>query len=178
MRTVVVAVAVLAAAPARADDGLHDAADDAPALRRHAAEPLLHLDALPPPIALGLPETIDVAEQTTVVLGRRTWLRFAGLHETNAIVPERAWAASVRLAHDFGPVALIAHATAGGLDTRVARGTYYDLGLTVGKTARISKWTTAWIGLSVGRRAWTGPPPPGEPERATGVTLSIGGTFR
>lgn len=146
----------------------------------HHDEPLLHLDPTIQPQRIGLPENIDVAEQTTIALGKRTWVELQGLRYTNeSVTTERAWTASLRLAHDLGPFTVIAHATLGGVDSRYERGGYYDVGLTIGATKRLSRWMTAWIALSVGRRVWLGKePPPGEVKESTAVMLTIGTTFR
>ena len=180
-----VAVAVVLSLPTvvRADEATSvtssDVGGEESALIRKTDEPLLHLDPIAQPLRIGLPETVDVAEQRTIVLGKRTWAELQGMRYTNeSVTPERAWTASLRTAHDVGPFTIIAHATAGGVDSRYTRGNYYDVGLTIGKSKKLSRWMTAWIALSIGRREWLGEPPPGEIKESTGVFLSIGTTFK
>lgn len=178
-----VAVAVVLSLPtvASADESVStsDVGGAEAALLRKTDEPLLHLDPIAQPLRIGLPESVEVDDQTTVVLGKRTWLQLQGIRYNNtSVTPERAWTASLRLAHDIGPFTIVAHATAGGVDSRYTRGTYYDVGLTIGKAKKLSRWMTGWIALTIGRREWIGEPPPGEIKEAAGVFLSIGTTFK
>lgn len=156
-----------------------DVGGEEPALLRRTDEPLLHLQPLAQPLRIGLPESYDVDEQRTVVLGKRTWVELQGVRYTNtSVTPERAWTASLRLAHDLGPFTIVAYAAAGGVDSRYTRGSYYDVGLSIGKSKKLSRWMTAWIALSIAHREWLGEPPPGEVKGETAVTLSIGTTFK
>ena len=183
MREVAVAVVLLLPTVVRADEATSvstsDDGGEESALLRKTDEPLLHLDPIAQPLRLGLPETVDVSEQTTIVLGKRTWVELQGMHTTStSVTPERPWTASLRLAHDLGPFTVIAHATTGGVESRYERGSYYDVGVTIGTTKKLSRWMTGWIALSIGRREWFGEPPPGETKDSTGVFLSIGTTFK
>ncbi len=180
---VVVAVVLSLPTVVRADEATSvstsDVGGEEPALLRRTDEPLLHVDPIIQPLRIGPPEAIDVDDQKTIVLGKRTWVELQGIRYTNtSVTPERGWTASLRLAHDLGPFTVVAHATAGGVDSRYTRGSYYDVGLTIGKSKKLSRWMTAWIALSIGRREWLGEPPPGETKSSTGVFLSIGTTFK
>jgi hypothetical protein len=104
---------------------------------------------------------------------------YAGLRDR----PGHGWNTGLHIAHDFGMFRVDAGGTVGevdGLDDlghRNAHGAYTDLGVTISRAFRLSRWNTAWISLGVGHRRWQGAPPPGEAD-ATQVMLTVGVTFR
>jgi len=73
----------------------------------------------------------------------------------------------------FGAGVSVAH-----VDTRFGSGSYVDLGLSLSRTVRLSRWMTAWISLSFGRRRWLDSSPPAGEADATEAMLTIGTTFR
>jgi hypothetical protein len=93
------------------------------------------------------------------------------------------WTTGLHIAHDFGVFRVDAGGTVGQVDGvddlghRNARGIYTDLGVTISRTFRLSRWSVAWISLGVGRRYWQGAAPTGESD-GTQVMLKIGVTFR
>jgi len=156
----------------------------------------------PAPWSLGDPmwrpgsDAIDAvhgASSLRLVLGRQTWAvldgswwsaeresaSYAGARDR----PGHGWNAGLHIAHDFGVFRIDAGGSVGefdGLDDfgrRDARATYTDLGVTISRAFRLSRWNTAWISLGVGHRRWQGAPPPGE-ANATQVMLTVGITFR
>lgn len=197
MRGLVV-VAVLVAGVAHADEAaeLH-----AQALFDKSNEPLLHIDPIALPSLSGLGTREDTHERTMMQVGERTWLELEGVHWTNQdkdrritndeTTPERGWSAAARLSHDFGAFEIGLLARLGAIDSqqsllsdrlagdsqRYAPRSYYDLGLTIGKSKKLSRWRTAWIALTLGYRGWLGQPPGAERDGGQ-VMLSIGTTFR
>jgi hypothetical protein len=92
-------------------------------------------------------------------------------------VPGRGWGAGLRLSHDFGFAVLTWSGSMNHVDSRYGRGTYVDLGLSLTRKFKLSRWKTAWISLGVGWRQWAGQPPAGE-AGSIGVGLTIGTTFK
>ncbi len=178
MRAVVVAVALVPGA-ALADDPTSVRDGEKPLLLREADEAFLHLDPVALPSLAGLGAKTEMHEQTSVVIGHHTWVELEGTRWSNDLdVPERGWSGGVRLAHDFGPFVLSAGAQLHGIDRAYGAGSYYDIGLTIGKSKKLSRWMTAWIALSIGRRKWLGAQPPDGEADSTQITLSIGTTFK
>jgi hypothetical protein len=178
-----VGILVLAAAAARADDGPTEVHEHG--FLDPSTEPLLELDPTWRPNA-----TLDAPETTTratYTLGANTVATFESSQWSLAAtdpslgLPENTtgdgWGAAVRLVRKVGPLRVGGYAAYQALDTWYLRGTYVDLGLSVGHTFRLSRWMHAWIALGVGRRTWQGQPPPGE-ANATNFMLTIGTTFR
>lgn len=170
-------------------------------LLEKGTDPLLHLDPVVLPGLAGLGTRADTHERTMMQLGGHTWAELEGVHWTNQDVdrrfmndettPERGWTASVRLSRDFGPFQASLLARVGEIDSqqallaqrlagdrsRFSPGHYYDLGLTIGKSQKLSRWMTAWIALTLGYRGWIGTPP-GDEKGGGQVMLSVGTTFR
>ena len=164
-------------------------------------EPLLHLDPMPLPASGGLGHVEDTHERTMMQLGNSTWAELEGIHWMNherdrrsasdLTTPESGWTASVRISHDFGPFEASVLGRVGELDSQSSQlasrmagdprsyrpARYFDIGLTIGKAKKLSRWKTAWIALTLGHRAWIGKPPIGEQD-ASQVMLSIGTTFK
>lgn len=172
-----------AAAAARADDGVTTVRERG--LFDPTEEPLLELDPTWRPNA-----TLDAPETTarvTYTLGANTAVSFEasqwslGTGDPTLGPPENTtgdgWGAAVRLVRKLGPLRVGAYASYQVLDTWYLRGTYVDLGLSIGHTFRLSRWMNAWIALGVGRRTWQGQSPAGEAD-ATNFMLTIGTTFR
>jgi hypothetical protein len=171
---------VVAARAARADDELEAHARskllwDGPSL---VLDPVL----LPRLEGLGAAEE---RERTPLRLGPRTRLVLEGVHWANQDTAERqhvdvvarGWRAAARLSYDFGFLRLGASASVDHVDTRFGSGSYVDLGVSLSRTVRLSRWMTAWISLSLGRRRWQGSPPAGEAD-STEAMLTVGTTFR
>lgn len=111
------------------------------------------------------------------------------LDETD--VASRGWRTELKLRRDLGFAMLTAGLsleniqstnivrTAEQGEQRFGSRTYVDMGVALTRTFKLSRWHTAWISLSLGRRRWLGdgPPPPGEQD-STQVMLSIGTTFK
>ncbi len=178
MRAVVAAVALLPGA-AFADDPTSLRDGEKPLLLRDADEAILHLDPVVLPSTAGLGAKAEVHEQTTISLGRRTWVELESMRWSNELdVPERGWHGGVRLVHDVGPFVVSVGAELHGIDRRYSSGSYYDLGVTIGKTKQLSRWNTAWIALGIGRRTWFGKEPPVGEANGEQVMLSVGTTFK
>ncbi|MBL0216660.1 MAG: hypothetical protein IPQ07_22600 [Myxococcales bacterium] len=178
MRAGLVAVALLAGV-AHADDAtsLHDG--EAPALLRSADEALLHLAPVSLPYTAGLGARNDVDEHTRLRIGTHSWVELEGTRWSNDLdVPARGWGAGIRAAHDFGWFTVSVGAQLNHVDSPAMSRSYYDVGLTISKSKRLSRWMTAWIALTIGRRIWVGERPPLGEQDATQVTLSIGTTFK
>ncbi len=180
-------------------------ADDAMELRTQtlfekSREPLLHLDPVSLPSLAGLGTREDTHERSMMQLGEHTWLELEGVHWTNQerdrrftndeTTPERGYSAGVRLSTDVGPFQLSLLARVGEIDSQqsllaqrltgerpFAPGRYYEVGVTIGKTKKLSRWMTAWVALTAGYRAWIGEPPPGERDGGQ-LMLTLGTTFR
>lgn len=167
-------------------------ADDSTAVRKREwfrpdEEPLLHIDPVWRPVR-ALDGVTDITRatyslgRTLAVLERTGWTdsTTAAAGEgrgPSAGVTGDGWGATLRLSRDLGPVRVAGHASYQALDTRLLRGSYVDLGLSVGRTFELSAWMTAWIALSVGQRDWRGELPEGETNERT-IMLSIGTSFR
>jgi hypothetical protein len=197
VRSVLVAC-LLAAGVAHADEAtsVHESS-----LLDKGTDPLLHIDPIALPSGAGLGRVEDVHERTMMQLGDHTWAELEGVHWTNQEVdrrftsdlstPERGWTASLRLSHDFGPFEASVLGRVGELESQQSQlaarmdedhrkykpARYYEVGVTIGKAKKLSRWKTAWIALTLGRRAWIGQPPTGEKD-ASQVMLSIGTTFK
>jgi len=198
VRGLVVVWFLLQAGVARADDAveLHEQA-----LFDKSTDPLLHLDPIARPSLTGLGTREDVHERTMMQLGDRTWLELEGMHWTNQekdqrvtndeTTPERGFSTGIRLSHDLGPFQVSLLARLGEVDSQqsllaqrlggdqrpFAPARYADVGVTIGKSKKLSRWMTAWIALTAGYRTWLGEPPPGEEDGGQAM-LTIGTTFR
>jgi hypothetical protein len=148
--------------------------------------PRLELDPVLPPLlqGLGATEEADRAElrigaDTRVLLEGVRWIHDDAAALPHVDLPARGWRAAVRLSHDLGFARVEAGASLNEVDSRFGSGRYVDLGLSIRRTFRLSRWMTAWISLGVGRRRWlgAGQPPAGESD-ATEVMLRVGTTFR
>jgi hypothetical protein len=182
----VLAAGLVISGAARADDAtsLHDG--ERPALLRKDDEPMLHIDPIAAPTFTGLGATNLVEERKRIDLGKHTWVELEGTQWKNDLdVPQRGWSAGVRIAHDFGPFWMSASASVNyvdsrfgrGVDPKRGRGTSRDVGVTIGKSKRFSRWVTAWIALTVGYRSWQGEAPIDEQDGGQAM-LSVGGTFK
>jgi hypothetical protein len=167
-------------APLRADDSAW----------LHAPEgPWLHLDPVLPSSLENLGVTHDhqtvtrtLGPDTRIILDGSWWSADPDLPTQGFAardVAGQGWRTSLRGSRRLGPVEIGASAALEFVDGRYGRGTFAEVGLSVGKTVKLSRWMTAWISLSLGRRRWLGegPPPAGEAD-ATQIMLSIGTTFR
>ncbi|CAN5922920.1 hypothetical protein BH11MYX3_BH11MYX3_13590 [soil metagenome] len=178
MRAVVAAVALLPGA-ALADEPTSVRDGEKPLLLRETDETMLHLDLVALPSTAGLGAKAEVDERTTIAIGRHTWVELEGTRWSNELdVRERGWTAGARLAHDFGPFFVGIGAELHSMDRRYSSGSYYDVGLTIGRSKKLSRWMTAWIALSIGRRMWLGDKPPVGEDNGEQVMLSVGTTFR
>jgi hypothetical protein len=173
---------VAGAPPVRGDDGLEVRA------RSELLDPgpRLELDPVLPPLLVGLGATAQVdrtelriGADTRVVLEGVRWIHDDAAALPHVDLPARGWRAAVRLSRDLGFAHLEAGASLDEVDSRFGSGRHVDLGLSIRRTFRLSRWMTAWISLGVGRRRWLGdePPPAGESD-ATSVMLRVGTTFR
>lgn len=172
-----IAVVALSAASARADDAssLHERG---PALLHATSDELLHLAPVSIPFTAGLGARIE-REHAGIDLGEHGWVELEGTRWTNELdVPARGGAIGIRVGYDIGWLHLSAGLELGNVDNRYSSGSYYDVGISIGTSKRLSRWTTAWLALSVGRRVWRGvEPPPGEHD-VFQVMLTLGFTFR
>jgi hypothetical protein len=165
-------------------------------LTRDPTDPLLHVE-----LALRNIDTLlrsntegyeaDVKrERFDFSIGARTRASIESSAWENPLLAGNGWGASLRLVHDFKVIQIGVEASIQRVDSgavEAAPGThgkgvhrsYVFLGASATKTKRLSKWMTAWISLTVGRRKWLGdePLPPGESNDNAGM-LSIGTTFR
>jgi hypothetical protein len=91
--------------------------------------------------------------------------------------PGRGWEAGLRLSHGLGPVTIGASASVNQIDAQRERGRHVDVGLSLGRSVRLSRWMIGWVSLGIGRRRWLGDAPEGESD-ASQVMLTIGTTFR
>jgi len=146
-------------------------------LTREEAGPLLHLDSM----LRSNPEGLDAdvkRESVDFDLGPRTRARVEANTWTNPLFNGEGWGTTLRLVHDFKVIQFSVEAGYQRVDSTFAHGGYALVGLSLTRTLRLSKWMTAWISLSVGKRRWLGQqPPPGEADD-TAVMLNIGTTFR
>lgn len=169
------AVCVLCvAASAHADDGL--ALHAAPHDREPDTGPLLTLD----PVLTSRFETLHADEDTTtarIPLGHHLTAVLANTDWSNTDIVEKGWRSSAELRFDRGNWHLSALGAWNGVDGRFGGGRYTDLGVSLARTFRLSRWMTAWIALSLVQRRWLDVPPPGEGNGTT-FMLSVGTTFR
>ncbi len=148
--------------------------------------PRLELDPVLPPLLQGLGATeeadgieLRIGADTRVLLEGVRWIHDDAAAMPHVDLPARGWRAAVRLSHDLGFARLEAGASVNGVDSRFGNGRYVDVGISIRRTFRLSRWMTGWISLGAGRRQWLGdgPPPAGESD-ATEVMLRVGTTFR
>lgn len=167
-------------------------ADDAITVRkrewfRPEEEPLLHIDPTwRPHRALEGAEDITRATysigNTLVVLERSAWSDSTGFVGEGKVpatgITGDGWGVTLRLSRNLGPLRVGGYASYQALDTRLLRSSYVDVGVSVGRTFKLSKWMTAWVALSVGRRRWLGDIPLLSEKSDDTLMLSIGTTFR
>ena len=167
------AVCVLCvAASAHADDGLSLHAEP------HDAEPppQLTLD----PMLESRFETLHADEDSAaarIPLGKHLSAQLETTAWSNSDIAERGWRSAAGITLDRGNWHLTALASWNGVDGRFGSGRYTDVGVSLARTFRMSRWMTAWIALSIGQRRWSDNPPVGE-RNGTVLMLSIGTTFR
>lgn len=168
-------VMVLVSGAARADApiSLHDG------LLAHDDEPVLHIDPLVLPNLVAQGVQLDGDQLSTITLGKHSWAELHGVEWSDKRdIPGHGWTASLRLARDIGPFTIAATGSVNSVESWFGGFRYYEVGLSIGKSKRLSRWVTAWIALSVGRRVWIGEPPDGEPPESSAVMLSLGWTFK
>ena len=178
-------VILVLAAPAHGEDlELHDTT---PLLDRG---PQLELDPMFRPSLEGLGATSET-ERTVVPLGDKARAVFEGTWWANVDSDEpgrfsrvvdlenRGWRTGVRFERDLGFATLAIHGSYNHVDSRYGSGTYRDIGVSLFRKWRLTRWMTAWISLGVSRRTWLGDAAPaGEAKEETQATLGIGTTFR
>jgi hypothetical protein len=173
------AIGVLArlVADAAADDlELVHISDDA---EEHALPaPVLVLDPVLRPNSEGLGD-IDTHHRTTFDVPGSMQLVTDTVERYNELdVFTRGWRVEGWLHRDLGFARLSVGGAVENIQSRDVRGSYYELGAALTRVFRLSRWNTAWISLSIGKRKWLGTePPPGESD-GTQVMLTIGTTFR
>ena len=150
-------------------------------------EPLLHIDPTLVPRLEGL-GAVEQTRETVLPIGAKARAVFEGawwenddrdLRHPLIDVPGRGWRTSLRLQRELGPLTLVLGAALADVDSRYGSGRYYDVGIGIGRTFKLSRWMTAWIMLTAGRRHWlTDRPIAGEPIDDTTVMLTFGTTFR
>lgn len=173
----------------------HIASADEPSLvvrvpeRWQDGEPLLHLDERTNAEGLGgakQRETsiFQIGSAARVVMSGELWTNdpwadgkpHASSGELDPAA--RGWLARFELGRDVGPFWLSGHVTVGRVDGRFEQGTYRDIGVSLLKRFRLSRWMLAWIGLTISSRQWLGgSPPPGE-ANGSSLMLTVGTTFR
>jgi len=91
----------------------------------------------------------------------------------------RGWRAKFEATYDVGPFQVTGFVAAGHVDSAHEHGTYRDIGVSIGKRFRLSRWMLAWLGLTISQREWLGDngPPPGE-RNGPSVMLGFSTTFR
>jgi hypothetical protein len=112
---------------------------------------------------------IPVGHGVDAILDQMSW--------ADQDIMQNGWRSAAGLTRDFGFARLTAMGSYNGIDGRLGDGRYVDLTVALTKTFHLSHWMTAFISLSLSVRQWTGTPPPGERNGATGM-LSVGTTFR
>jgi hypothetical protein len=113
----------------------------------------------------------------TLVLETSQWENDDKEMRAGIDLPGRGWRAAVRLAYDLGPVTLGASAAFAQIDNQLGHASHIDLGVSLFRTLRLSRWMTAWISLGLGHRRWLERGAIGTPD-ATEWMLTVGTTFR
>lgn len=172
---------MLVAPAARADDALTTRA-------RLDAEAHAHVLELDPELqprleGLGAVEqstrtTLPLDVHTVAMLTLAEWANEDTADHPLIDVPAAGWRAGFRLARDLGFATVELHGELDHVESRYGRGTYRDVGISIGRTFRLSRWMTAWISLGLAHRHWLDQAPAGEPSDETTVMLTIGTTFR
>lgn len=181
-RAVWILLSMVSASAAHADPELTESSEERSVLTRDPQGPWLTLEPIARPNLQGLAMIGSTEDPHRTVLfdGRRGYVVLDGTSWTNdRDLEERGWHAGIRIGYDLGPLRVDAYASVNYVDTAYGRGHYRDLGISIGRTVRLSRWMTGWIALRVGQRKWLvdDKPPAGEQD-GTEVMLSIGTTFR
>lgn len=201
-RALAIAFVVITTSVARADDdvpvdppsapevdqlGVHDSGS----LLHDPGKPQLELDLVPRPNILGL-GVVEDTHRTAVTLFKRltisasgtSWKGYADAvpHEGDALPRDPREIANGRsygvgLSYDAGWLRLDASLSENKLSSQYGSGAYREVSLSISKTHRFSRWVTGFLSLSIARRTWNTPPPPGE-FNSTYFLLSLGATFR
>lgn len=177
---------------AHADDPPPDLDDlsvsESSSLLHDPGEPLLTLDVVPRPNAIGLGVTEDT-HRAAIKLGPRATLYTTGTGwqgyldavpiDGNEDPEARGWSTGIGFAYDFGWLQLDASITENTMSSRFGgSGRYRDVQLTLSKSKKLTSWLTGFIALSIGNRTWEGEPPPGEPRSSSHFMLSVGAKWK
>ena len=187
MRAAVSILLVIDASAVVADDDLPARLGRKYAVETDVPAPLLDIDPVLRPNVDGLLGK-EIEHVTNVDLGRRVRLVLEGVERfggddpavpTGSIdIAHHGWRTDGRVFIDLGFARLGAGVSLENIQTRYTQGTYYDVGISLARTFKLSRWMTGWISLDIGRRRWLGPQPPEGEEHATQIMLNIGTTFR
>lgn len=173
-----VLIVLVLARPARADEPteLHDDAAPHEGLTRDATGPLLHLEPLLRPDVESFVKDRE-AHTANLDLGPIARANIEASAWRGELFDSTGWSGTIRLTRTFYGFQIGFEASMNRVDSALTHGTYRLVGLSIMRTKKLSRWMTAWISLTVGKRTWVGTPPPGE-VNDTAAMLSIGTTFR
>jgi hypothetical protein len=181
MRSVLVLLAT--STPAFADDALHARVE------AEAEKTWLDLDPVFAPQLEGLTVGEREVTERRYRIDRETVLRLEldqWSNQGDRALPTfdvrgQGWHAGARLTRDLGFAIMTLGASLGDVDTQFGFGRYYDVGVSLIRTTKLSKGRRAWYGITAGRRKWLldddqVKPPAGE-ANALQVMLVLGFTF-
>ena len=170
------------AADVRADP--EHGADAAESEAEHDASSWLTLDPVFGPAREGL-GAVEQHQRTTLKLDPRTTITGEGSwwqNEDGALpavdVPGIGYRGALQLDHDFGFVTLTFGAAYANFRGPTGFGRYYDVGIALRRTFRLSRWTTLWISLGFASRTFIGEQRPDGEVNSGAFMLMLGGTFK
>lgn len=175
MRGVLIVLVLVQTAHADEPTELHEEAPHE-GLTRDATGPLLHLEPLLRPNVESF-VTDRESHTASFDLGPIARANIEASAWRGELFGATGWSGTIRVAHDFKWFQVGFEASINRVDSGTTHGSYRLLGLSIMRTKKLSRWMTAWISLTIGKRTWEGQPPRGE-TNDTAVMLSIGTTFR
>lgn len=150
----------------------------------HERDSWLTLDPIFLPARVGL-GAVEGHQRTTIRLDPHTTITGEGSwwqNEDGAMpavdVPGVGYRGALQLDRDFGFITLTFGAAYANFRGPTGFGRYYDVGIALRHSVRLSRWTTLWISLGIATRTWVGKERPDGEVDSGAVMLNLGGTFK
>lgn len=121
--------------------------------------------------------TLRLDPRTTITAEGSWWQNEDGVLPA-VDVPGVGYRGALQLDHDFGFVTLTFGAAYANFRGPTGFGRYYDVGVALRHTWKLSRWTTLWISLGLAARTFVGKERPDGEVDSGAVMLMLGGTFK